>query len=383
MSYFRFAFLLPICAYGATQVLATLPNGAVTKSIQLDSAGNIYAAGEYNPAPQNSTAPRDAFVAKLSPDGSRILWRTNLAGLNNDSIQALALDSANAVYVTGTTASPDFPTTAGSLQPMGISPQAFAAKLSPTGAVVYVTYIGGTVSTAGQAIAVDSAGRAFVTGTMPDQSSFPTTPGAVVGSTNTNFNSAWIVELDPTGSKALVSISGFGGSAIAVDSQGNIYAAGAFTGPLAPTTAGAFQSTALTLECSVNGFFGGFLCGDQHITKIDPTGTKLLYATYVAGTWGAVPNAIAVDASGNVILAGATNSPNYPTTPGAYQPEFFASPYTQFAGRKDQGASQRGVCHQTERHRNRFGVVNIFAGQGRTRGRKYSGRFRHRYGAGR
>jgi uncharacterized protein (TIGR03437 family) len=316
-------------AFGGTvQPLPALPNGAIANAVQVDSAGNIYVAGEYFPNPQNPNAPGHAIVGKLSPDGSQVIWWTVLAGSQNDSATALVLGSDNSAYVTGTTYSPDFPTTPGSFQPTPSAlGEAFAAKLGPTGTIVYSTYIGGSGS--GAAITVDPAGRAFITGSL-GSSVFATTPGAVSGAPNTGYNSAYVIELDPTGSKALLAISGFGGNAIAVDPQGNIYAAGAFAGPHVPTTPGGFQTSSPAPQVCESSFAMASPCAFQHIGKIDPTGTQLIYATYISGSLGAIPAAIAIDAAGNAIVAGSTNSIDYPTTPLAYQTEYFAFPFSTF-----------------------------------------------------
>jgi uncharacterized protein (TIGR03437 family) len=311
---------------GGVQLLPPLPAGTFPYSIQTDAAGNIYIAGNFLPDPTQPNGPAHAFAAKLSPDGARVIWWTVLAGSKSDLANALQLGSDNSVYLTGITYSSDFPTTKGSMQPAIEAPsQAFAVKLDPNGTIVYGTYIGGSAQTGGNAIAVDAAGHAFITGGLTG-ASFPTTPGAVVGATSATNNTAFLIELDPAGSNALVAIAGFGGTAIAVDPQGNIYAAGYFTYDLAPTTPGAFQAGATSRFCYSLGFFGNLPCGNQHVAKINPAGTQLIYATYVIGGYGATPIAMAVDSAGNVILAGNTNSPDYPTTPSAYQPEFFSIP---------------------------------------------------------
>jgi uncharacterized protein (TIGR03437 family) len=142
--------------------------------------------------------------------------------------------------------------------------------------------------------------------------------------------SAYVIELNPAGSAALVAIGGFGGNAIAVDPQGNIYAAGAFIGPVAPTTPGAFQTSTVNFAACFQSFIAVDYCLSQHIAKIGPKGTNLIYATYLTGSYGAMPSAIVIDGAGNVIVAGSTNSPDYPTTPGAYQPEYFANPETGY-----------------------------------------------------
>jgi hypothetical protein len=310
---------------GTVQPLPALPPATFVTAIQVDSSGYIYIAGEFYPGvPSSSTG--HAFVGKLSPNGSHVIWWTKLAGSGSDNAQAIALGSDNSVYVTGTTQSQDFPTTSGSMQTATSAlVQAFAAKLSPTGAVVYATYIGGPVDTTGIGIAIDSKGEAFITGQIIAAGVFPTSPGAVTGTTADN-GTAFIVELNPAGSAAPVAITGFGGSAIAVDAQGNIYAVGGFQGTV-PTTPGAFQTSGSTAICANGpGGAGASRCPAQHVVKINPAGTQLIFATYVGGLYGAEPYAIAVDAAGNVVVAGTTNSTDYPTTPSAYQPEYFANP---------------------------------------------------------
>jgi uncharacterized protein (TIGR03437 family) len=310
---------------GSVQTLPSLPNGVNANAVRVDASGNIYVAGWFVANPLEPGSPTQAFVGKLSPDGSQIIWWNVLDGSQGGENVAIALGSDASVYVTGTNDRPGFPTTPGSLQPTtSVFGQAFAVKLNPNGAVVYATYIGGSAQTSGNAIAVDSAGDAFITGTLSSGGVFPTTPGAVTGATRAAYNTSYIVELDPTGSTALVAISGFGGYAVAVDPQGNIYAAGSFVGSVTvPTTSGAFQTTAHTADCPPSEFLP---CDNQHVAKIDPTGTHLIYGTYLGGAYGATPSAIAVDSSGNVIVAGSTTSPDYPTTPAAYQPEYFATP---------------------------------------------------------
>jgi uncharacterized protein (TIGR03437 family) len=321
-------FLSAMAAFsGTTQPLPALPAATTVNAVQVDSSGNIYVAGQFFPNVPSSSFGH-AFVSKLTPDGAQVIWRTVLAGSQNDNVQAMTLGSDNSVYVTGATQSQDFPTTSGSMQPsISVLEQGFAAKLNPSGAVVYATFIGGTAETSGTAIAVDAAGDAFITGGITAAGVFPTSPGAVTGATVDN-GAAFVMELNAAGTAAPVAIAGFGGYAIAVDSQGNIYAAGAFTGPV-PTTPGAFETSRSQNLCGT-GFFGDFTCPYQYVAKITPDGTQLIFATYIAGSYGATPSAMAVDAQGNIIVAGATNSPDYPTTPQGYQPEYFANPGSIF-----------------------------------------------------
>jgi len=172
-------------------------------------------------------------------------------------------------------------------------------------------------ATGGTSIAADSSGHAFITGYLLPGAAFPTSPGAVTGGRPfPGLGNTFILVLDETGTSAVLAITGFGGSAIALDHQGNIHAVGDYAGSIGPNTSGAFHSISPNLAC--NSFVGSFPC-TQVAAKISPTGTQLLYATFVSGTYGALPAAIAVDAAGDLILAGNTNSPDYPTTPQGYQ----------------------------------------------------------------
>ena len=358
---------------GTVQTLPSLPNATAAKTVQVDSSGNIYLAGWAFPNPP--ALPAHAFVAKLTPDGSRVIWWTPLAGSGDDRVYAMALGSDSSVYVTGSTTSSDFPTTKGSMQPATtVSNEAFAAKLNPSGAVVYATYIGGSTETSGNAIAVDASGHAFISGITSGPGVFPTSPGAVTGVTSTYNGAGYVIELDAAGSAALIATVGFGGRAIAVDTQGNIYAAGSFAGLVEATTPGAFQPTTVTPVACFTGFTTGFYCTYQHVAKIDPTGTKLIYGTYLNGSFGATPEGMAVDADGNVMVAGSTNSPDYPTTPGAYQPEYFADPEYTFQPPHDSVAPV-SAGYVTKLNASGSGLVwsTLFAGSGGSEGDTISG----------
>lgn len=356
--------LLSLCsvAFGAlptfggnVQLLSSLPNGTVSETMQLDAAGNIYVAGYVIPeAPQSQSDTRDVFVAKVAPDGSKLLYVTMLAASSYDAATALAVGSDGSAYVTGYTASPDFPVTAGALQPtlqVSIFPgpgvpnafQGFLVKLNPAGAVAYSTFLGGTVSTRGTGIAVNTAGEVFVTGS--GSSGVTATSGTTVGGPG-----GFVLKLDAGLSKVLLSVNGYGGGLIALDNQSNIYIAGSASpniagsspsGPvlaLPPLPAGAFQSAHAAQFCSVTTGPSGFAtnCSYQYVAKLDATGAKLLWATYVTGTYGAIAAGMAIDNAGNVIVAGTTNSDDYPVTPGAFQtayaPAAAPAPYFGFPG---------------------------------------------------
>jgi uncharacterized protein (TIGR03437 family) len=126
-----------------------------------------------------------------------------------------------------------------------------------------------------------------------------------------------VIKLDPAGAKALVSFTGLGGSSIAVDGVGSIYLTGGTLSP-PPFTPGAFQ-TSQPRESCVSTFFFSFPCTYAYVVKVNAGGTKVVYLTGLNGTFGAVPAGIAVDAVGDAIVAGTTNSPDFPVTLDAFE----------------------------------------------------------------
>ena len=313
--------VFPVCAQCApATTLAHLPNTGIN-AVQVDASGSIYIAGYHGTA--GATAGWDAFVAKLSPDGSKILFSTTFAGSKYDNAVALQIDSAGAAYIFGETQSPDFPVTPGALQTTmpPNSDQGFAAKVDAQGKVIYATLIGGasTVQPYPGGLAVDAAGEAILSGSTVGDN-FPATTGAPF--TSTDRGASFVLKLDSTGAKLLAAIRGVGGR-VALDGQGNIYVAGPAAGSI-PLSPGAFQSNHQFNACSgTSGFSIG--CLYQYVTKLNAGLSQIAYSTYITGSSGAVPVGISVDAQGDVVVAGTTNSPDYPTSSGAFEPLYAAT----------------------------------------------------------
>ncbi|MDQ6777711.1 MAG: SBBP repeat-containing protein [Actinomycetota bacterium] len=238
-------------------------------------------------------------------------YATPLGGTGTDAATAIATDSAGNAYVTGSTSSTDFPTQ-NPLQPApGGASDVFVTKLGAAGsALVYSTYLGGSNVESGNAIAVDSSGNAYVTGST-NSTNFPTQNPlypALKGSTN-----AFVTEINAAGSALVYSTYlGGGGSdtgrGIAVDSSGDAYVTGDTTSSGAtpfPTTTGAFQTTSGGTE-------------DAWVTELGAGGSSRLYSTYLGGAGIDSGRGIAV-ASGKVYVAGFTASSPFPTTTGAFQ----------------------------------------------------------------
>jgi uncharacterized protein (TIGR03437 family) len=304
---------------GPSTTLIHLSNTGV-RAVKVDASGNIYIAGYQGLAGDSNTW--DAFVAKLSPDGSKILYSTTFAGSSIDVALALDIDSTGAAYILGDTLSADFPVTPGALQTTAPANTGavFVAKVDAQGKVVYAALLGGTstVQPGPGSLVVNAAGEAIVSGYGGN---FPSSPSAPFTSTSADF----VLKLDATGSKLLAVVRGVRGR-IATDDQGSIYIAGFqldAPSPI-PLTPGAFQSTHRFNLCFGTGQLPSG-CPYQYVTKLNAGLTQLVYSTYVTGSWGATPVEISVDAQRNVLLAGSTNSPDYPTSSSAYEPVYIAN----------------------------------------------------------
>jgi uncharacterized protein (TIGR03437 family) len=320
------AFVVKLNSSGQI-VYATYLGGASADAglgIAVDSAGSAYVVGTTNSQNFPVTAGAfqshlagnsDVFVAKLSPDGSTLVYATYLGGTAFDTAAAIAVDSSNNVYVGGL-ASPDFPTTPGAYQSQGGG--AFAAKLNPTGtALIYSTFLGASSSGITSGIALDSAGNAYVAGNTSSPN-FPTTPGAIHGTISSGNSGVFVVKLTPTGAAAVYSCI-FGGHGdtfsgrVAVDSQGNAYTTGSTDAADFPVTSGAFQKS---------------LAGnaDAFVAKVNPTGSALVYATLLGGSGTDRASGLAIDSAGNAFVSGLTFSTDFPVTPDALPKRFAGSP---------------------------------------------------------
>ncbi len=332
-----------------------------SRGIAVDSSGNIYVAGHsnsidlpvtkgaYQTGLAGSTADivtGDVFVGKYSPSGS-LLFLTYLGGQKDDIGMGIAVDSSGNVYVTGYTNSTDFPVTKNVLQSAfggytGASfilsgGDAFVSKLSSDGStLLYSTYLGGSDDDAAFGIAVDSAGNAYVTG-MTRSTNFPVSSGAYqkafAGYGGQSFypafgypilgGDAFVAKINPAAT-ALVYSTYLGGNmddvatTIAVDSSGNAYVGGYTLSFNFPVTSGAFQRGFAGKEVQ-NEFFN---LGDGFISKLNPTGTGLVFSTYVGGSGDDCVSGLIVDSAGNVYATGATTSTNFPVTAGASQPVY-------------------------------------------------------------
>ena len=319
-----------------------LADSSIGQAIAVDAEGHAYVTGaaisDTHDFPTTPGAYRtvecenvypfagDVFVAKLSTDGTTLLYSTIICGGGDDSADGIAIDAAGNAYVAGTTASSDFPTVnafqttrrGGSVDVTG-----FVAKLDPDGSdLVYSTYLGGSGSEGIGGIAVDAQGSAYVTGSTGSDD-FPTTPGVLQEHAGNRHciegcTDAFVTKIAPSGSSLVYSTYLYGelddgGSRIAVDADGNAYVVGTTNSSYFPVV-NAFQALNHGLD-------------DAFVAKLSPDGTRLIYSSYLGGSGpGPSPStgaddgdSIVLDAAGNAYVVGYTLSVDFPTTPGAFQ----------------------------------------------------------------
>ncbi len=329
--------------------------------LAIDAQGNAYIIGDtYNwggavrlyPTTPGAFQPVvghavNAFVTKLRADGAALVYSSFHSGDDSQGTDlgyGIAVDPSGAAYITGETTSLDYPLVNAFDTTLGGARDAFVAKINPAGsALVYSTYLGGTYSDVGgrdrgRAIAVDAAGHAYVTGWTdtfdldftPQDDGFPTTPNAFQpdasgipsGGGGIPVEDAFVTKLSPAGNTLVYSTylggaiqegQGFNGIDnawdIAIDAQGYAY------------IAGHSNSTDFPIHRPLSGqgsYHGGQ--DDGFITKLGPDGSSLAFSSFIGTNsldeaWG-----VDVDSAGNAYVVGLTTSNNFPTTPGAFQP---------------------------------------------------------------
>jgi hypothetical protein len=342
--------------------------------IAVDSSGSAYVVGETYSSNFPTETPyqssnggyangaSNVFIAKFTPDGSALVYSTYLGGNGvgpgqGDVGTAIAVDSSGEVYLTGLTFSSNFPTlnayqATNHAAANGLSTP-FVTKLNADGsALIFSTYLGGSSDIdsidqgdSGQGIAVDSAGDVYVVG-ITYSVDFPVTAGAFQETNNgvsADFNNsnAFITKLNPSGDALLYSTYlggsgiigsstnpnryyfGDGASSIALDSAGNAYLTGIASSTDFPVTTSAYQTTNHAANTHSSNAF---------VTKVNPSGSGLVYSTYLGGSSVANPSercefcqngdagsGIAVGPDGSAYVSGGTYSADFPTTAGAFQ----------------------------------------------------------------
>jgi hypothetical protein len=314
-------FVAKFSASGGTLMYSTYLGGEgydELYSVAVDASGEASVAGYTEStttlpivaaAQSTNGGGGDGFVAKLSATGSSFVYSTYLGGSAADVTQAIALDPAGNAYAAGYTNSTNFPTTAGVLRTSNAGGyDAFVAKLGPAGSFAYSTLLGTFVEDEANAVAVDAGGNAYVTG-HTYSSSFPTTAGAPQTVLGGNAD-AFVAKLNPTAS-ALVYSTYLGGAGlddaygIGVDQAGAAYVLGNTVSTNFPIAGG-------TPVQATSG--GGY---DMFVAKLAPSGTALLYGTYLGGSANDYAGGLAISATGDVHVAGRTYSSDFPTQAAA------------------------------------------------------------------
>jgi hypothetical protein len=284
--------------------------------IAVDASGSAYVAGStmsqnfptLNPAQSHLEGARNAFVLKLNPAGDMLVFSTYLGGNGSDTANGIAVDTGGNSYVVGDTTSSNFPASGFQTGYRG-SQDAFVAKIGPSGQqLLYSTYLGGSSTDHGAAIAVDSSGAVYVTGSTYS-SDFPVA-NAFQRSLGGGMD-AFLARLGSNGNVLLFStyLGGSGGSVsypetgqgIALDSQDDACVVG--------VTSSADFPLSHALQPELLGEMDAF------VAKVNSSGA-LLYSTYLGGSGVDVGNAIAVDSSGAAYVAGYTYSPDFPVVAG-------------------------------------------------------------------
>jgi Beta-propeller repeat len=289
-------------------------------------AGTTYSSDFPTAGAAAGTLPvggEDLFIAVIDPTlpaGTQITYASFIGGSANDSLGGMAVDSKGYVYLTGTTASPDFPIVNGAQTLLTGTTNVFALKLDLFEVLLYSTFVGGTGTDTGNAIALDSRGRMWITGGT-QSTDFPIVNGfqASAGSQD-----AFVTGIDPTvsGAGSLFYSTYLGGSwwdtglGIAAASDGTIWIVGGTYSYNFPVAGPSFNS----------GYSSG---GDAFVAQINttPGGSYLQYGTFLGGSDTEEARNIVLDPQGRVIVSGYTVSQNFPVTSDALQ--------TQYGGNTD------------------------------------------------
>jgi hypothetical protein len=299
----------------------------LNRAIAVDAQGNAYVAGVtasldfpvVNPFQGSNAGSNDGYIAKLSADGTTILYATYLGGTSFDVIYGIALDGAGNIYVAGLTGSSDFPTR-NPIQPQNAGGgDAFVAKLNPSGSnLVYSTYLGGPqtegITEHATGIAVDGVGNAYVTG-VTASTDFPTR-NAIQPAFGGGEEDFFITKVNPAGTEYVYSTYLGGGGTfinfeiaegIATDGSGNAY------------VVGTVASQDFPVQNAIQPAYGGGE-SDAVVVKLNPTGS-FVYSTYLGGVdfQGDSGHAIAADAEGNAYVTGEVSCQDFPVH-NAFQP---------------------------------------------------------------
>jgi len=282
--------------------------------VAADAAGDAYVTGETaSTSFPGRTSPgagnRDVFVTRIGHDSS-VLYTTILSSAGNNAGQSIAVDATGNAYVAGIAGGSGFPVTGNAFQRVfGGTEDAFVAKLDSAGHLVYCTYLGGGGADGAFGIAVSAAGNAYVTG-YTESVSFPTTLGAPQRSFAGGFHDAFLAQLSRDGD-TLVYSTLLGGSGNDIGWAVAVDTAGN------AVLAGSTDSLNLPVQNAWQPGYGGG--GDAIVASLNAVGSAWNFVAYAGGSGVDQASGVAVDSARNIFVTGYTASANFPVTAGAYQ----------------------------------------------------------------
>jgi uncharacterized protein (TIGR03437 family) len=291
-----------------TDVVLSLPQ-RLTIGLTTDSAGLRTSA---NAAQAQKSTAQDLYFLSLNADGTTLVNATYLGGTGVDELNRMRLDGQGNLLAVGRTSSANFPVTAGSPARAGAN-DALVVKLDSSLAPVFARLIGGGGEDAAIGVTSDVSNNIYVVGDT-DSSNFPTTAGVRQTAAGGGVD-AFVAKFSPAGSVLFATL--LGGSAeeaayaVAVDRQGNITAVGHTFSTNFPLTGDAWQ-TATKSEFD-NEYPDAFL------VRLNPTGSDLLFSTLLGGNYGEISTALFVDDAGIATWAGTSSSDDFQVTAGAVQ----------------------------------------------------------------
>ena len=281
-------------------------------AITVDVEGSVYVTGVTTSADfpvasaaqgKNAGGTTDAFILKLDPTGTQIVYSTYIGGSGSDEGHSIAVDTGGNAHITGYTSSNDFPIVSGFQRTRGGLLDAYVLKLNRTGnAILFSSFLGGSVDDRGYGIALDAASNIYLTGTT-SSNNFPTA-NPYQRNYAGGFADAFVAKIGSAGNLIYSTYTGGLGNdnpfSIAVDGNGAAYVTGFTSSPNFPLV-NALQNT-----------YGGGT-DDVFVFKLNPAGTALQYSTYVGGINSDEATRIAVDEAGSAYITGYTDSINFPT----------------------------------------------------------------------
>jgi YD repeat-containing protein len=322
------ALLFKLDPSGSTLLFSTYLGGGAEDAgyaVTVDNAGSVYATGQtyssnfptLNPPPMANLGNGDIFLVKVNATSGALSYGARIGGGGEDRGDGIAVTSDGAMYLTGSTASGNFPVTTGVYQRMyGGGRDAFVAKLPAAGNLLtYATYLGGANGESGLAIVVDSGGNAIVGGATGTATFPPATTGAAQTSYGGGNQDGYIVKLNANATGLLFGTfmggaNGDGVFGLAPDSAGNVSATGFTNSPNFTTTSGAFQRTLGNGTCGVAPTTAP--CPDAFVAQIAGTNGARRFTTFLGGAGDDEGSAITLDSAGNLFVVGWSASSDFP-----------------------------------------------------------------------